>query len=186
MPETRTVVFSARVESLLTDMAEVHNRTVFIGGKTSASMLKAVYRRGANTFSSSSNFVGTRHDLAVARVEAFLHLLRVGEPANPMYRQDFDLLPVSHPKSTRSVTAGAVDDYLSELQVGLFAEGECKSPEKNILNFVEFFGLGYEAEPAIRAAWLRGVSAGESPYHRALNVAQYTSDSSDADLLPKP
>jgi hypothetical protein len=54
------------------------------------------------------------------------------------------------------------------------------------LTLTEFSGLGYEAEPAIRAAWLRGINDGVSAYQRALSVAEYAHDSKDADLLPKP
>lgn len=76
--------------------------------------------------------------------------------------------------------------YASELTVVLKDEDEYASPEEAIFSLTEFSGLGYEAEPAIRAAWIRGVNAGESPYQRALNVAEYAYESRDADLLPKP
>lgn len=76
--------------------------------------------------------------------------------------------------------------YASELSVSVSDEFSYESPEKAIVALTEYLGLGYEAEPAIRAAWIRGVNSGESPYHRALSMAEYAYDSNDSDLLPKP
>lgn len=74
--------------------------------------------------------------------------------------------------------------YASELTVSLPVENEFDSPEKAVLAATEFSGLGYEVLPAFRAAWIRAVEAGEDPYQRVLSMAEYTFDSSDADLLP--
>jgi hypothetical protein len=41
----------------------------------------------------------------MARVNAYLHLLRSGRPKNPKYTTDYDLLPTKHPKSTRKTNA---------------------------------------------------------------------------------
>lgn len=89
---------------------------------------------------------------------------------------------------SRDTVKNDIDDvyYASELSVSLLDEDEYSSPEEAILALTEYLGLGYEAEPAIRAAWMRGVNSGDSPYHRALSVAEYAYDSNDADLLPKP
>jgi len=46
-------------------------------------------------------------------------------------------------------------------------------------------GFGYEAEHAVRAAWLRGVRNGDSPFKRASLLASLGYESLDADLLPK-
>jgi hypothetical protein len=228
----------------------------------------------------------------MARVNAYLKLLKSGKPSNPNYKQDNDLLPAAHPRSSKKsasamgLTASArlvpeerdlaeallevvekhgkfnedqigvwagyskpednevasigvkcancvfyrggsecaiislpvepegkcrfavipegvvnddavilydrdnleqdIDDlyYASELSISLKDADEYSSPEEAILALTEYLGLGYEAEPAIRAAWLRGVNDGESPYHRALSVAEYASESKDSDLLP--
>jgi hypothetical protein len=40
----------------------------------------------------------SRHGWAIARIKAFLYLLRNGRPSNPNYKQDNDLLPSGHPK----------------------------------------------------------------------------------------
>jgi hypothetical protein len=256
-------------------------------------MLKAVYRRGAGAFSTSHRPGKTRDQWAMARVNAFLKLLRSGSPSNPKYKQDNDLLPAKHPKSSKKsasvsgivasarlvpeeqdlaeallevvqkhgkfnedqigvwagyskpadnevasigvkcancvfyrggsecaiialpvepegkcrfavIPEGVVNDdaviaydranlkqdiddlyYEQELSVSLKDEDEYSSPEEAILALTEYLGFGYEAEPAVRAAWLRGVNAGESPYSRARNMAEYAHDSIDADLLPK-
>lgn len=77
-------------------------------------------------------------------------------------------------------------EHIQDLTVTLKGEDEYSSPEEAILALTEYLGLGYEAEPAIRASWIRGVNLGESPYQRALNMAEYSFSSNDADLLPKP
>ena len=62
-------------------------------------MLKAVYRRGAGAYSSSHAPKMSRHGWAIARVNAFLTLLRTGKPSNSAYKQDNDLLPKGHPRA---------------------------------------------------------------------------------------
>lgn len=64
--------------------------------------LKKVYRRGAGAYSSSHRpSVTSRSQWAMARVNAFLMLLREGKPKNPKYVTDFDLLPDGHPKQKK-------------------------------------------------------------------------------------
>jgi hypothetical protein len=43
----------------------------------------------------------------MARVNAYLYLLRNGRPENPKYITDYDLLPKDHPKSTRGNATSA-------------------------------------------------------------------------------
>jgi len=65
--------------------------------------LKAVFRRGAGAFSTSHRpSVSSRDQWAMARVNAYLKLLRSGRPSNPKYTTDYDLLPSEHPKSTKT------------------------------------------------------------------------------------
>jgi hypothetical protein len=45
--------------------------------------------------------------------------------------------------------------------------------------------LGYEAIPALRGAWLRGVRDGDIPFERAYALATKLYESKDADLLPR-
>ena len=70
------------------------------GKKVNLGMLKAVYRRAAGAYSSSHREGQTRNSWAMARVNAFLHLVRTGKPKNPKYKQDNDLLPKDHPKKS--------------------------------------------------------------------------------------
>lgn len=65
--------------------------------------LKAVYRRGAGAFSKShSPKVKSRQQWAIARVNAYLYLLKNGNPRNNKYISDNDLLPKLHPRSKRA------------------------------------------------------------------------------------
>ena len=64
--------------------------------------LKAVFRRGAGAFSTSHRpSVSSRDQWAIARVNAFLHLMGTGKPKNAKYITDNDLLPKSHSRSTK-------------------------------------------------------------------------------------
>jgi hypothetical protein len=79
-----------------------------------------------------------------------------------------------------------VDDmyYEQELSVTIEELENYESSENAVLALAEFSGLGYEIIPALRASWLRAVKEGEEPYSRARNLAEYTYNSKDADLLP--
>ena len=63
--------------------------------------LKAVWRRGAGAFSTSHRPGMTRSQWSMGRVNAFLRLLKNGKPENKNYTSDNDLLPRSHPRSTK-------------------------------------------------------------------------------------
>ncbi len=71
------------------------------GSKATLGMLKAVYRRGAGAYSTSHAPKMSRDGWAMARVNAFLTLLRTGRPSNSGYKQDNDLLPKGHPRSSK-------------------------------------------------------------------------------------
>jgi len=85
------------VSALQSKVAE-HNKDA--QHKATLGMLKAVYRRGAGAFSTSHRPGVSRGGWAMARVNAFLSLLRSGRPVNPAYVTDNDLLPKGHPKSS--------------------------------------------------------------------------------------
>ena len=70
------------------------------GKRVSLGMLKAVYRRGAGAFSSTHRPGMSRSGWGVARVNAFLKLVRSGRPSNPKYTTDNDLLPAGHPRKS--------------------------------------------------------------------------------------
>ena len=63
--------------------------------------LLAVYRRGSGAYSTSHRPGVSRAAWSMARVNAFLYLLRAGRPQNSAYITDNDLLPEGHPRSTK-------------------------------------------------------------------------------------
>jgi hypothetical protein len=289
----KKITFSAKTTKALQNKVTEHNKKAKKGRRATLGQLKAVYRRGAGAFSSSHRPGKTRDQWAMARVNAYLKLLRSGRPSNPNYKQDNDLLPRAHPRSSKSKTASAhgggndgyytpaeqdlarklveiverhgkfdleengiwvgyqpaaentdaeigvkcencmlyqsgacailsfdveagakcrfaifpagavstsskmrsdVDEIAelfadkeydeSQLFVELGREEDYANDEDAIFAFAEFSGLGYEAIPAFRAAWLRGVRDGENPFSRARELAVQLYDSRDADLLP--
>jgi len=70
------------------------------GKRVTLGMLKAVYRRGAGAFSTSHRPGMQRGQWAMARVNAFLTLVRRGEPEDADYTGDNDLLPEGHPRKS--------------------------------------------------------------------------------------
>ena len=185
----KKITFSKAVEESLRNKVKEHNDSVDSAGKkVSLSKLKAVYRRGAGAFSTSHRPDQNRASWSMARVNAFLHLVKSGSPKNPKYTTDNDLLPAAHPKS--SVTASGstgLDSVYAEslLTVKIESPETYATPEDAIYALTEYAGLGYEALTVFRAAWKRGVTEGEDPFTRASDLAINLYDSKDADLLPK-
>jgi hypothetical protein len=106
----RKVTFSDAVEKSLKNKVTQHNEKSGKGRRATLGMLKAVYRRGAGAYSGSHRPGMTRNQWAMGRVNAFLKILKSGKPANSAYKQDNDLLPAGHPRSTKksnSVIASA-------------------------------------------------------------------------------
>jgi hypothetical protein len=99
--KSKAVKFSAKTEASLKEKVTEHNSRAREGRKATLGMLKAVYRRGAGAFSTSHRPGMSRDQWAMGRVNAFLKLLKSGSPSNPNYKTDNDLLPASHPKSTK-------------------------------------------------------------------------------------
>ncbi len=64
--------------------------------------LKSVYQRGLGAYNTSRSpsvaAAGGAKQWAMARVNAFLYLLKNGRPQNKGYTTDYDLLPAGHPK----------------------------------------------------------------------------------------
>lgn len=178
----KKIVFSQKTENSLRNKVVEHNKNAKAGRKATLPMLKAVYRRGSGAYSSSHRPGKTRDQWAMARVNAFLKLLRSGSPANPNYKQDNDLLPKAHPKSSKA-EASMMQHELME--VALKSLDEYGSPEHAIYSMAEYSGLGYEIIPALRGAWLRGVRDGDTPFNRAYELATKLYDSKDSDLLPR-
>lgn len=190
----KTITFSKKVEDSLKEKVAAHNKKYGENSskKTSLKTLKAVYRRGAGAFSTSHRPDQNRNSWAMARVNAFLHLLRTGSPKNSKYTTDNDLLPATHPKSSKksasSLTAAAmmVADTVSEFStVAILSYEDYESDEHAIFSLAEYSDLSYEAIPSIKAAWIRGLDSGEDAFSRAAELAINLYDSRDADLLPK-
>lgn len=98
------ITFSKKTTERLTKLVREHNEKIKEKGKGSKATLralKAVYRRGAGAFSTSHAPNMSRDGWAMARVNAFLYLLRNNRPSNPNYKQDNDLLPKGHPRSKK-------------------------------------------------------------------------------------
>jgi len=69
-------------------------------GKATLGALKSVFQRGLGAYNTSrSPKVVSPKQWALARVNAFLYLLKNGRPQNAGYTTDYDLLPKSHPKA---------------------------------------------------------------------------------------
>lgn len=96
------ITISAATDKALRDKAAAYNADAPEGRKIRAGTLRSVYRRGAGAFSSShSPRVTSRAQWAMARVNAFLRLVKTGRPRNAKYTTDNDLLPTWHKRSTR-------------------------------------------------------------------------------------
>ena len=95
------ITFSKEVTKQLSNKVREHN-SKSKGSKATLGMLKAVYRRGAGAYSTSHAPKMSRHGWAIARVNAFLTLLRTGKPSNSAYKQDNDLLPKGHPRKSKA------------------------------------------------------------------------------------
>ena len=95
------ITFSKEVTAQLSKKVKEHNAKGK-GSKATLGMLKAVYRRGAGAYSTSHAPKMSRHGWAIARVNAFLTLLRTGKPSNSGYKQDNDLLPKGHPRKSKA------------------------------------------------------------------------------------
>jgi hypothetical protein len=123
-----SVKFTEAITKALEKKVEDHNAKAKNGRKVNMRMLKAVYRRGAGAFSTSHRPDQNRNSWAMARVNAFLKLVRSGKPTNSKYVSDNDLLPKTHPRSTEAST-------MSPLVASMFAaldEDECPPATQDI------------------------------------------------------
>lgn len=109
-PNKSIVVSPATRKTIRTKMQE-HNKKGK-GSKASMGALLSVFRRGAGAFSTSHAPNMSRNGWGIARVNAFLYLLRNGRPSNPNYKQDNDLLPKGHSRAKR--TSKAKETFISQ------------------------------------------------------------------------
>jgi len=71
-----------------------------------------------------------------------------------------------------------------ELSVDVSDKSMFSNPEEAIISLTEISGLGYEAEFAIKASWMRALKDERDPFSAAKELATLTYDSKDSDLLP--
>ncbi len=121
---------SEATEKALQTKADEHNAEMAADDRpawtrTRVSTLRAVYRRGAGAFSTSHRPNMTRGQWAMARVNAFLYLLRNGKPENPNYVTDNDLLPEDHPRKSDSRTAERSSVMMASTMTDLIEERWC-------------------------------------------------------------
>ena len=113
------IAISAATETALRNKVTEHNDAMAerdrpAWTRTTFGQLAAVYRRGSGAYSTSHRPGIGRAQWSMARVNAYLFLLRTGAPENPNYVTDNDLLPEDHPRSTRgrSVRAATPPGYI--------------------------------------------------------------------------
>jgi len=131
----KKIKFSKAVTEGLKNKVEKHNKTASKGRRANLRMLKAVFRRGAGAYSTSHRPGQTRNGWAYARVNAFLKLLKSGKPSKAAYTQDNDLLPASHPRSTKK--KNSVEPMLAG---GMYLIPEERDMANAILEVVEKHG----------------------------------------------
>lgn len=112
---TRGAKVSERVEGILKDKSDDFNERYKskLGYGVNIGMLKSVYQRGVGAYNvSHSPNVNSAEQWALARVNAFLYLVKNGRPENSKYKNDNDLLPKDHPKlSKEKMSKETLDVY---------------------------------------------------------------------------
>jgi hypothetical protein len=115
------VEFTDTIIKSLEKKVAYHNEKAPNGRKVTLAKLKAVYRRGAGAFSTSHRPDQNRNSWAMARVNAFLKLVKSGKPSNPKYVSDNDLLPKMHPRHSE---ASNLNPLVASLVASLNVEDE--------------------------------------------------------------
>ena len=101
---SRGAEVTQRVEEILKNKSDEFNEKYKdkLGYGVNVGMLKSVYQRGVGAYNTShSPAVKSSEQWALARVNAFLYLVKNGRPENSKYDSDFDLLPSGHPKKEK-------------------------------------------------------------------------------------
>ena len=107
----KSIVVSPATRKTISNKMSEHNKKKK-GSRASMGALLTVFRRGAGAFSTSHAPNMSRNGWGIARVNAFLYLLRNGRPSNPNYKQDNGLLPKGHPRAKR--TASVEETLISQ------------------------------------------------------------------------
>ena len=103
---TRGAEVPKAVEEILQNKSDDFNEKYKdkLGYGVNLGMLKSVYQRGVGAYNvSHSPAVKSSQQWALARVNAFLLLVKNGKPQNPKYVTDNDLLPTKHPKKQENM-----------------------------------------------------------------------------------
>jgi len=101
---TRGAKVSKKDEETLQKKADDFNERYKkkLGYGVTIGQLKTVFQRGLGAYNTShSPNVTSAKQWALARVNAYLYLVKNGRPENPKYTGDYDLLPSKHPKSNK-------------------------------------------------------------------------------------
>ena len=115
------ITFSEGVTKSLQNKVKEHNEKS--DKKVTLGKLKAVYRRGAGAYSTSHRPGVSRGAWAMARVNAFLKLVRSGKPSNPKYVQDNDLLPSNHSRASEELNNHSEDLVAMSCDCGCDGDG---------------------------------------------------------------
>lgn len=121
------ISINAATEKALQNKADSHNDLMNKDDRPSwtrvrVGALRSVYRRGSGAFSTSNRPGISRAAWSMARVNAFLVLARTGQPRNPRYVGDNDLLNSDHPrfsKQERQVSYKPTQAMIDEANRGL-------------------------------------------------------------------
>ena len=107
-----------------------------LGYGANVGALKSVYQRGLGAYNTSRSPAvaarGGAKQWAMARVNAFLYLLKEGRPQNRNYTTDYDLLPTKHPK--RKQFGQIMESIIAQKMVEQMAMGLDVAGLPNYLN----------------------------------------------------
>ena len=126
---TRGAEVSKAVEEILQNKSDDFNEKYKdkLGYGVNLGMLKSVYQRGVGAYNTShSPAVKSSQQWALARVNAFLYIVKNGRPENAKYTTDYDLLPTKHPKKNKGKEDMDVDVSNLPPYVG-YATGDTKN-----------------------------------------------------------
>jgi hypothetical protein len=106
-----------------------------LGYGVNVGMLKSVYQRGLGAYNTShSPNVTSAKQWALARVNAFLYLVKEGRPENKKYDTDFDLLPTKHPKRDNfEINVAGLPNFINEASTGKKRNFASELAEKQML-----------------------------------------------------
>jgi hypothetical protein len=106
------------------------------GKKVTYTMLEKVYDKGLAAYQNTHRPGMTPNQWAMARVNAFLYLVRNGQPENDEYTQDNSLLPDGHPKKSSSENAESVPADLTGYEADLTGDELAKHDDQAELDEV--------------------------------------------------